>query len=162
MWVNLRLKLLSTKKGKYAFFRGMFSISVSAKWKGWTEESSEPCKERLTLMCSSKKTQEKVRDVEYYTILYLSNPWQCRQELSHHCKHKIYWVLILHCDADPGGRAGGGGALCVKGPGWDVPVQMACGYFIMLVNDMQSNANKLVGIASRSFSCGIVCSNRNS
>lgn len=60
-----------------------------------------------------------------------------------------------------GGRAGGGGALCVKGPGWDVPVEMACGNFIMLVNDMQINANKHVGGASRSVSCGIVCSNRN-
>lgn len=40
-------------------------------------------------------------------------------------------------------------------------MQMACGYFIMLVNEMQSNANKHVGVALRSVSCGIVCSNRN-
>lgn len=58
-----------------------------------------------------------------------------------------------------GGLAGGGGALRVKG--WDVPVQMACRYFIMLVNYMQSNANKHVSSASRSISCSIVCSNRN-
>lgn len=54
-----------------------------------------------------------------------------------------------------------GVARCVKGPGWDAPVQMGCGYFIMLVNDMQSNANKHVGGTSRSISCGVVCSNRN-
>lgn len=51
--------------------------------------------------------------------------------------------------------------LCVKGPRWDLPVQIACGYFIMLVNDMQSNANKHVGGVSQSVSRGVVCSNRN-